>query len=382
MSTARRQVRAERESRAASTDTAIHRRRLESSSSTASAAIDTSARMVAQRRQFEAAFGAAVRGESRIGAAPIQAQMAPVQRKLSREDAFALFMQSRKKYDDVADLAAGEFQAIHRAAVLGHDDLQEAIRYVDEKVAAILQSKVVVPEFAPLTVLLSLSGVSSISFELRSEHASEPGRFHEDVRTALASKRSQLMQLPAACFSITHGNKEIPLKGPWPESVPLAENMRFTVTIRPHRAPEVVDEELIRLVNSLDPDLVVPCSQIDNTHTQDPDSQRLASSSGPPRFLSVDNLRRQQKLDLVLEELQNEGKFSLVLIDPSFASGGIERSMVQIVEYLEGKGYPFTATQHGGHHATTFRCGKVSITYIGVKVNGVTSARLPKMGSI
>ena len=86
---------------------------------------------------------------------------------------------------------------------------------------------------------------------------------------------------------------------------------------------------------------------------------------------------------LVTAALATGAPFTLVLIDPSFGPAGVEVQMVQIVEYLQGKGRAFSVVQRiPSHHVTVYACDKVRIVYVGVAINRLTGAKLPAMGSI
>ena len=216
----------------------------------------------------------------------------------------------------------------------------------------------------------------NIKFTLTSQHIEDTTEFHKDAREALLSKVSRFPgPIEEIAFAIWWGPHQIPPAGSWPSEVPHRSETNFTIKVT--RKVESIDKKLLRLVEGLDPDAVVPCSHIDDTHAQAKDREVITQV--PRRVLSVAEITTQQRLERVTDALRDNQKFSLVLIDPSFGPEGDQTIMIQIVEYLENHHKPpyRFEQRRGARHSTTFTCDKVTITYIGVAVNSATSNALP-----
>jgi hypothetical protein len=234
-------------------------------------------------------------------------------------------------------------------------------------------------EHEPVDVYINCDQFAkNMRFTLTSTHVQNTANFYTDIFDKITSNK-QLSTIPKDEIKITirWATNEIPTSGPWPESVPHTEETNYTVILR-RTPPDVVDGEMVDFVKSLDPDAVVPCSHIDDTHVEEKGNQII--SQEPLRVLSTAQITSQQRLVRVLDALENDRKFTLVLIDPSFGPDGVAKCMIQIVEYLQlhhSTKYSFAA-KSGPKCSTIYTCKGVTIVYVGVGLNKKTLDALPQ----
>lgn len=152
------------------------------------------------------------------------------------------------------------------------------------------------------------------------------------------------------------------------------------------------DQHLEALVAGFQPDAVIPCSHIDDNHVKDRDTvqagEKVVHVEGGEnrieRFLNVGQIAYQQALDRVQAAIEDQSKFTQVLIDPGFdETHGNHQQMLQIVECLEKQGYKFVTEKQtlGKHEAVVHDLveTKVRIVYIAAEVKG---EKLPNIESI
>ena len=220
-----------------------------------------------------------------------------------------------------------------------------------------------------------------LSFDLTDEHQESLEIFYRDITDAIHKNWPIL----AECgFQAFFSNKPIPPSGQWDTSrIKPAANMELKIKLTKKAAAQVtqgIGAAIQGLSKSKEKILVVPCSCIDDTHKGQSGSRKIASG----RYLNIDEIQRQQKLDRVVSALENKEKFALVLIDPGFAGGGSHQKMVQIVEYLGQHSeptYTFSSQRLANVNGVTFACGKVTITYIAEEVDPPTETAIKNVAS-